>query len=204
MIQGQPKYSCAKPGAKSESAKAGMKTIRLFLTVITLSSLLAFTPKAFGQVAGVFKHREHERHIKQHLAKLDSMDFRVLVHRQWDRLKFSHTNDVVVHWRDGRQTKGLAQHTEDLRRMFAYAPDIRITSPPVMFESDDWTCVIGEMHGTFTKPMATRHGKQIAPTQRPFKIRLCAVGHWNRNGVMDEEYLFWDNQSLIQQIGVVK
>jgi len=132
------------------------------------------------------------------------MDFRVIVHRQWDRLKFSHTNDVVVHWPDGRQTKELAQHTGDLRRMFAYAPDTRITSQPVMFESDDWTCVIGEMHGTFSKPMISRHGKQIAPTHRTFKIRLCAVGHWNKKGVMDEEYLFWDNQSLMQQIGVVK
>jgi hypothetical protein len=30
---------------------------------------------------------------------------------------------------------------------------------------------------------------------------MCTVGHW-KNGVMDEEYLFWDNQTYMKQIGV--
>jgi hypothetical protein len=30
---------------------------------------------------------------------------------------------------------------------------------------------------------------------------MCTVGHW-KNGVMDEEYLFWDNQSYMKQIGL--
>jgi hypothetical protein len=30
---------------------------------------------------------------------------------------------------------------------------------------------------------------------------MCTVGHW-KNGLMDEEYLFWDNQSSMKQIGL--
>jgi len=30
---------------------------------------------------------------------------------------------------------------------------------------------------------------------------MVTVGHW-KNGTMDEEYLFWDNQSFMQQIGL--
>ena len=177
-----------------------MKTT--LLSGASLIALFAFAPTTFAQYAGVAKHREHERHIKQHLTKLSSMDFRVLTERQWDNLKHSHANDVIVHWPDGRQTKGLTKHIRDLRAMFAYAPDIRIRAQPVMFESDGWTCVIAEMEGSFTRPMLTDHGKQIPPTGKRFKIRICAVGHWNKRGQMDEEYLFWDNRSLMQQIGV--
>jgi hypothetical protein len=31
---------------------------------------------------------------------------------------------------------------------------------------------------------------------------MATVGLWNRHGVMDEEFLFWDNQSFYQQIGL--
>lgn len=34
------------------------------------------------------------------------------------------------------------------------------------------------------------------------KLTMATVGHWNEDGVMDEEYLFWNNQALMQQIGL--
>ena len=179
-----------------------MKTLPVLLNVITLSIALALMPKTLGQAAGALKYRE--RHIKQHLTRLDSMDFFVFTHRRWDKLRNSHASDIVVHWPDGRRTQGLAKHIEGLRAMLAYAPDARIQMQPIMFESDDWTCVIGDMQGTFSKPMPLPHGKKISPTRKPFKIKVCAVSHWNKKGIMDEEYLFWDNQSLMQQMGVTK
>jgi hypothetical protein len=30
------------------------------------------------------------------------------------------------------------------------------------------------------------------------------MNHWNEDGVMDEEYLFWDNATFMQQIGFGK
>jgi hypothetical protein len=58
------------------------------------------------------------------------------------------------------------------------------------------------MEGTFTKPMTTSDGKVIQPTGKSFKIPMATVGHWNKAGQMTEEYLFWDNQTYMTQLGV--
>jgi hypothetical protein len=38
------------------------------------------------------------------------------------------------------------------------------------------------------------------PTGKAFKLIMCTVGH-GKNGTMDEEYLLWDNQSYMTQLG---
>jgi len=85
--------------------------------------------------------------------------------------------------------------------MFVYAPDTGINEHPVKIASGEWTSVIGVMEGTFTKPMPMGDDKSIPPTGKAFKLVMCTVGHW-KDGVMDEEYLFWDNQTFMKQIGV--
>lgn len=35
-------------------------------------------------------------------------------------------------------------------------------------------------------------GKSIPPTGKAFKLSMNTIGKWNKNGTMDEEYLFWD------------
>jgi hypothetical protein len=57
------------------------------------------------------------------------------------------------------------------------------------------------MEGTFTKPMHTPDGKSIPPTGKAFTLPMATIGHW-KNGVMDEEYLFWDNQAYMKGIGL--
>jgi hypothetical protein len=47
-------------------------------------------------------------------------------------------------------------------------------------------------------------GKSIPPTGKAFKLRMATFGRWNVQGTMDEEYLFWDNQEFMQQIGLGK
>jgi hypothetical protein len=71
----------------------------------------------------------------------------------------------------------------------------------VKVANGEWTAVTGVMQGTFTKPMPTEDGKNIAPTGKEFKLPMSTFGHW-KNGVMDEEYLFWDNQALMEQLGL--
>jgi SnoaL-like polyketide cyclase len=137
----------------------------------------------------------------QHLATFDSLDFDVFTNQKWDRLHESHSKDITVHWPDGHQTKGIEKHIEDLKAMFVYAPDTRIQVHPIKIASGEWTSVVGVMEGTFTRPIPTPDGKTIPPTGRPFKLTMCTVGHW-KDGVMDEEYLFWDNQTFMKQIGL--
>jgi hypothetical protein len=44
----------------------------------------------------------------------------------------------------------------------------------------------------------------IQPTGKKYHLPMATLGHWNKQGVMDEEYLFWDNATLMQQIAVGK
>ena len=88
-----------------------------------------------------------------------------------------------------------------IKPMFTFAPDTKIKTHPVKFGSGDWTAVIGELEGTFSKPMQIPGGKTIPPTNKKFKLSMCTVGHW-KGGKMTEEYLFWDNATLMQQIGL--
>lgn len=138
--------------------------------------------------------------VRAHIKTFDELDFEVFSRQQWDQIDRSHADEIVVHWPDGHQTRGLGTHVSDLREMFTYAPDTRISSHPVKFGQGDWTCVIGVYEGTFTKPMEI-NGKVIQPTGKPFKLLMCTVAHW-KDGVIDEEFLFWDNQAFMRQVGI--
>lgn len=149
------------------------------------------------------RYKTAEKIAKAHIAKFDTLDFDVFTNQKWDRLKESHSPDVAVHWPDGHVTHGIDRHIADLKAMFVYAPDTRIQEHPVKIANGEWTSVIGVMEGTFTKPMPIGEGKTIPPTGKAFTLIMCTVGHW-KGGTMDEEYLFWDNQSYMTQIGLGK
>jgi hypothetical protein len=146
--------------------------------------------------------KEEAKTIAKHIAIFDTLDYEVFTGQQWARLHESHSKDVIVHWPDGHQTEGIEKHIEDLKAMFVYAPDTRIKVHTVKIGQGEWTAVIGIMEGTFTQPMPTPDGKTIPPTGKPFKITMCTVGHW-KDGVMNEEYLFWDNLAFMKQIGLM-
>jgi SnoaL-like polyketide cyclase len=146
-------------------------------------------------------HEKQARSVEHHLKVFDNLDFDVFSNQKWDRLKESHAEDIVVTWPDGHETKGIAKHIEDLKALFVFAPDLKIKEHPIRFGSGTWTAVSGVMSGTFTKPMPTPDGKTIAPTGKRFAIGMVTVGHW-KGSTMDHEWLFWDNQDFMKQIGL--
>jgi SnoaL-like polyketide cyclase len=150
------------------------------------------------------RYQTAEKIAKAHIATFDTLDFDVFTNQKWDRLKESHSADITVHWPDGHVTHGIERHIADLKAMFVYAPDTRIHEHPVRIANGEWTSVIGIMEGTFTQPMPIGGGKTIAPTGKSFKLIMCTVGHWKKDGTMDEEYLFWDNQTYMTQLGLGK
>lgn len=154
-------------------------------------------------VAELARYQHAEQTVETHLQTFDTLDFDVFTHQQWDRLHESHAEDIKVHWPDGHTTEGIEVHTNDLKAMFVYAPDTRIETHPVKVGQGEWTAVIGIMEGTFTEPMPLADGQSIPPTGKSFKITMATVGHW-KDGVMDEEYLFWDNQAFMQQLGLAQ
>ena len=147
------------------------------------------------------QHEKQAPKVERHLKVFDNLDFDVFSNQKWDRLKESHSPDIVVTWPDGHETKGLEPHTNDLKAMFVFAPDIKIKEHPIRFGSGSWTSVTGVMTGTFTQPMPIGDGKTIPPNGKRFAIGMATIGHWSGK-TMDHEWLFWDNQDFMKQLGL--
>ncbi|OGF47865.1 MAG: polyketide cyclase [Candidatus Firestonebacteria bacterium RIFOXYC2_FULL_39_67] len=149
------------------------------------------------------KYLDNEKIVKENLKTFDTFDFVVFSNQEWVRLHESHSKDVIVNWPTGHHTNGIERHISDLKEMFVYSPDTKIKVHPVKFGSGEFTCVTGVMTGAFTKPLPVGNGKFIEPTGKKFSISMCTIGHW-KNGVMIEEWLYWDSASYMQQIGLAK
>lgn len=152
------------------------------------------------QLADVQRSRQGE---KSNLDNFDDLDFNVYSGQKWDQLTKSHSKDILVHYPDGHTTKGLDAHVDELKPMFAFAPDTKIKEHPVRIASGDWTAVSGVLEGTFSQPMPIGPGKAIPPTGKGFKLGMVTIGHW-KDGVMTEEWLTWDNQTFMKQIGLAQ
>lgn len=155
-------------------------------------------PAAAAPVANAVEAQE-----QANLANFDDLDYNVFSGQKWEEFPKSHAADIVVHWPDGRTTTGLEPHIADLKQMFVYAPDTRIKEHPIRIAQGDYTAVMGVMEGTFTAPMPTPDGRTIAPTNKPFRLHMATIGRWE-NGVMKEEWLFWDNHAFMKQIGLAE
>jgi len=176
------------------------RALLLCLVVVCVPHPVPAAP-ASGAAARLARYEAAEALAKAHLAMFGTLDFEVISRQAWERLAESHSKDVVVHWPDGRETRGLEAHVQDLKRMFVYAPDTHVKAHAVEIGSGGWTSVIGITEGTFTEPMPTASGTPIPPTGKSFRLVISTVGHW-KDGVMDEEYLFWDTQSFLKQVGL--
>lgn len=152
------------------------------------------------------KNFTDEKALTEHrLSVFDTLDYDFYSNQKWDMFNHSHADDIKVYYPDGSVTTGLyPQHIDMLTPMFVFAPDTKIKQHPVRFGSGDWTAVIGVIEGTFSKPMPIGNGKTIPPTGKKFKLSMATIGHWNADGKMSEEYLFWDNQTFMKQIGLAK
>lgn len=142
--------------------------------------------------------------IAKNLATFDTLDYTVFTNQEWTRLHESHAKDIIVHWPDGHFTTGIEKHIEDLKAMFVYAPNTSIKEHPIRIGNGKMTAVMGIMTGTFSAPMPLGNGKFIQPTGKSFKLPMCTIGIWKDDGTMSEEYLFWDNQAYMNQIGLGK
>ena len=42
----------------------------------------------------------------------------------------------------------------------------------------------------------------MQPTGKKLDMTMATIGHWTDAGVMDHEWLFWDNQTFMKQLGL--
>jgi hypothetical protein len=155
---------------------------------------------AAGQAAASLD--DSSKMIVQNLKKFDRLDFEAFSNQNWDLFKDSHAADIVVTWPDGHETKGLEKHIEDLKAMFVHMPDLKIVDHPIRIANGSWTAVTGRMTGTFTKPMPLGNGKSVPPTNKKLDMTMATIGHWTAAGVMDHEWLYWDNATYMKQLGI--
>ena len=190
-----------------------IKTFTAILAVTTIIALASCTNNAANNTASqtetdslknqIAQLTSGDSSVSKHLVTFDTLDFTVFTNQEWVRFHESHSKDIIVHWPDGHSTTGLDKHIEDLKAMFVYAPNTSIKEHPIRFGSGNYTAVTGIMTGTFSKPMPIGGGKFIQPTGKSFSVPMCTIGIW-KDGVMSEEYLYWDNQTYMNQLGLGK
>ena len=195
---------------KKSACSIALATLLVFGLMASLSFAESskergYSPEMKAKIAEMEKklkeHADERATVAKNLQTFDTLDFIVFSNQEWLRLHESHAKDVIVNWPDGHHTNGIERHIADLKAMFVYSPDTKIKVHPVKFGSGEFTCVTGVMSGTFTKPMPIGEGKFIQPTGKQFAINMCTVGHW-KDGVMIEEWLFWDSATYMKQMGI--
>jgi ketosteroid isomerase-like protein len=117
-----------------------------------------------------------------------------------------HTEDVVVRWPGQPPTRGVQAHRQEALDFFKTFPDQHLDNRPyrVFFASGDWTCSIARFRGTMKGPMKGPDGKEIPPTGKSFDVEFCTIAHWDNNGQIVEENLFYDLVTFMKQIGLSK
>lgn len=137
------------------------------------------------------------------LKRFDTLDFDAYSKQDWKLFTELHCADVVVHFPDGRETRGIEQHVHDIKQLFSGTPDSRISSHPIRVGSKDWTAVTGVMEATFSEPMALGGGAVQPPTGKKLKLTMATFARW-KDGCIAEEFLFWDNAAYAKQLGIGK
>jgi predicted ester cyclase len=124
--------------------------------------------------------------------------------QDWETFDKRHTHEVVVRWPAQPVTHGSKNHRAEAVQMFKTFPDNHVGNRPykTLFASGDWTCSIARFTGTMTGPMLGPDGKEIPPTGKSFEVDFCTVAHWDENGQIIEENLFYDVIGMMKQIGL--
>src|SRR6476620_8269681 len=140
-----------------KSTKKMIVAAFMFAAILTLTSCGSDSGSPSNLQAKVdslqkeLKKFTNERELTElRLAKFDTLDFEFYSNQKWDMFTHNHADNIKVYYPDGTITTGLyPQHIDAIKGQFVFAPDTKIKTHPVRFGSGDWTCVIGEMEGTF-------------------------------------------------------
>lgn len=125
--------------------------------------------------------------------------------RDWDAFDLLHDPDCTVYWpgREGTPTQGGYGHRAEAIVFCDAFPDNRVHNQPydILFGEGDLTTFVTRFTGTFTAPLALPDGTFAQPTGKSFDVLYSTTARW-REGRILEEYLFYDNATFLQQIGL--
>jgi hypothetical protein len=126
--------------------------------------------------------------------------------QDWDTFNKRHAHEVAVYWPGQPEpTRGQHAHLAEAEQFFKTFPDNHVGNDPymVLFGEGDWTCSVAKFTGTMTGPMQAPGGTPIEPTNKSFEVEFCTVAHWNEQGEILQEKLFYDLVGLMRQIGLM-
>ncbi|WP_316505786.1 ester cyclase [Nitrosopumilus sp.] len=149
----------------------------------------------------VDEYESEQETVQANLKMFDFMDFIAFNNQNWELVSTTHAPDVKVVYANGYQTDNFEDHVPDMQMVFVYAPDTKIVSHPISFGQGEWTAGTGIVEGTFTEPMPLPDGTFIEPTGEKFRYTMVTIAKWEE-GIIVEEYLFWDNAEIMKQLGI--
>ncbi|WP_316505636.1 ester cyclase [Nitrosopumilus sp.] len=147
------------------------------------------------------KYETEQITVQANLEMFDFMDFVAFNNQDWELVSTTHSHDVKVIYANGHQTDNFEDHVPDMQMVFVYAPDTQIISHPIAFGQGEWTAGTGVVEGTFTEPMPLPDDTFIEPTGNKFNYTMVTIAKWE-DGIITEEYLFWDNAEIMKQLGI--
>lgn len=100
-------------------------------------------------------------------------------------------------------TRSLPPHHQVCVDVISAFPDVHVHNDPypIQFGQGEWTTAISRMTGTFAGEMIGPDGQRVPPTGRSFDVKFTTTARW-QNGLIVEEWVFWDQPTLLQQIGL--
>ncbi len=93
-------------------------------------------------------------------------------------------------------TKGRANIESEVAKFFAFAPDVKL-APNFVFTKGDVTVVQYAITGTNKGDMGP-----IKPTNKPIGWQAVHVAWWTPEGKIKEEHAYWDNGTMLSQMGL--
>jgi len=123
----------------------------------------------------------------------------------WETFRKRHHENVAVYWPGGAPpTMGRRNHDLEAAEFFRTFPDNHLVNDPykILFGNGDYTCTVADFSGTMKGPMKGAEGKVIPATNKSFHVEFCTIAHWNEEGEILEERLFYDLVGLLKQIGL--
>ncbi|MFI7708863.1 ester cyclase [Nonomuraea sp. NPDC049480] len=124
--------------------------------------------------------------------------------RDLDAMDALHHPEVVAYTTGAAEaTRSVPPHRKVIEDVIRAFPDVHIHNDPypIQFGQGEWLTVISKMTGTFTGELIGPGGKPIPPTGKSFEVKFTTIGRWQK-GRLAEEWVFWDQPLLLQQIGL--
>ena len=124
--------------------------------------------------------------------------------RDLDAMDALHHHEVVAYTTGAAEpTRSVPPHRAVIDFVIRAFPDVRVHNDPypIQFGQGDWTTAISTMTGTFSGEMIGPDGTAVPPTGKSFEVPFTTVARW-QDGLIIEEWVFWDQPQLLEQIGL--